>query len=112
MPSSAAGLPIGTRVRVEAEKQIGSAYLLRGLTGEVIGPHPIASDWVKVRLDPNPITPHEEWSMPLERLVILDGFTPESTEMLVKSKTNGDEWTGAEDYGHPCGATEIPPAAA
>jgi hypothetical protein len=62
----------GDRVRIVAVKKIGSAKLLNGLTGEVIGPHALAKGWYKVRLDPNEITPHEDWSIPGERLVRYD----------------------------------------
>lgn len=62
---------IGKRVRIEAEKPIGSARLLHGLTGTVIASHPIASDWVKIRLDANAVTPHQVWSVTISRLVWL-----------------------------------------
>jgi hypothetical protein len=58
----------GDRVRIRALKDVGSARLLHGLTGEVVGPHPIAIGWVKVRLDANPISPHREWSVAADRL--------------------------------------------
>jgi hypothetical protein len=32
-----------------------------GLTGKVVGPHQIARNWYKISLDPNPITPHDDW---------------------------------------------------
>lgn len=60
---------IGKRVKIHAIKQQGSVRLLDGLTGTLVGPHAIASDWVTVRLDPNPVTPHQEWSIPEDRLV-------------------------------------------
>ena len=60
---------IGRRVRIRAVKEMGSERLLDGLTGRVVEWHPIAHKWVKVELDPNPITPHRIWSVPLERLV-------------------------------------------
>jgi hypothetical protein len=31
--------------------------------------HPIAAGWVKLRLDQNSITPHQEWSIPKDRLI-------------------------------------------
>lgn len=62
---------IGKRVKIRAFKPEGSARLLDGLTGTVLAPHPLAEDWVKIRLDPNPVTPHEEWSVPKDRLVFL-----------------------------------------
>jgi len=63
---------IGARVRIQAVKEIGSARLLHGLTGTVIGLHPIAEDWVKVQLDANGVTPHRVWSVPLDRLVMVE----------------------------------------
>lgn len=60
---------IGRRVRIRAVKEVGSERLLDGLTGRVVELHPIAHKWVKVELDPNPITPHRIWSVPVERLV-------------------------------------------
>jgi hypothetical protein len=58
----------GARVRIVARKEVGSAYLLRGLTGTILGPHPIAEDWVRVLLDPNEVTPYREWPVPKDRL--------------------------------------------
>jgi hypothetical protein len=60
---------IGKRVRIRAVKDVGSERLLDGLTGRVVELHPIAHKWVKVELDPNPVTPHRIWSVPMERLV-------------------------------------------
>jgi hypothetical protein len=59
----------GARVRIRASKLQGSARLLHGLTGTVIGPHPIATGWVKIVLDPNPVTPYGEWPVASDRLV-------------------------------------------
>ena len=59
----------GDRVLIRALRDIGSARLLDGLTGQVVGPHPIARGWYKVNLDPNTITPHSEWSAPRDRLM-------------------------------------------
>ena len=59
----------GDRIRIRALRDVGSARLLDGLTGEIVGPHPIARNWYKVRLDPNQISPYLEWSAPLDRLV-------------------------------------------
>ena len=67
----------GDRVRIRALRDMGSARLLDGLTGEIVGPHPIARNWYKVRLDPNQISPHPEWSAPLDRLVAED-YAPET----------------------------------
>jgi hypothetical protein len=63
---------VGKRVRVRAFKEHGSARLLDGLTGIVTAVHEIAADWVKLKLDPNPITPCEEWSLPEDRLVVCE----------------------------------------
>jgi hypothetical protein len=59
----------GDRVRLRALKDFGTVRLLHGLAGEIVGPHPIARGWFKVRLDPNDITPDLEWSVPGDRLV-------------------------------------------
>lgn len=64
-------IPVGTRVRIVAFKEVGSAYLLRGLTAEVIGGHFIEG-WVKIRLDPNDIHPERDWSISADRLVVLE----------------------------------------
>lgn len=58
-------------MRIQAFKEIGSAYLLRGLTAEVTGGHFVAG-WVKIRLDPNSVTEELEWSIAEDRLVILE----------------------------------------
>ena len=58
----------GERVRIRALRDIGSARLLDGLTGQIVGPHPVALGWYKINLDPNEITPHSEWSAPRDRL--------------------------------------------
>ncbi|HXF14111.1 MAG TPA: hypothetical protein VN517_13225 [Terriglobales bacterium] len=62
----------GDRVRIRALREIGSARVLNGLTGEVVEPHPIAIGWYKIRLDDNHITPHTVWSIPGDRLVRSD----------------------------------------
>jgi hypothetical protein len=59
----------GDRVRIRALRDTGSARLLDGLSGEVVGPHPIARNWYKIRLDANHISPHSEWTAPFDRLV-------------------------------------------
>jgi hypothetical protein len=61
---------IGKKVIIRAQKQCGSARLLNGLTGTVIALHPIAPFWVKVHLDVNLVSPHREWSIPEDRLVL------------------------------------------
>ena len=63
---------VGDRVRIAAVKEVGSARLLDGLKGEVLGPHAFALGWYKVRLEPNEITSYEYWSVPGERLVLCD----------------------------------------
>lgn len=60
---------IGKRVVIQAFKPYGSARFLNGLKGTVLRTHHIAADWVIVRLDPNPVTPHVEWPIPIDRLV-------------------------------------------
>ncbi len=59
----------GDRVRIRALRKIGSARKLNGLTGEVVQPHAYVSGWYKIRLDPNSVTDHLEWSVPADRLV-------------------------------------------
>jgi len=58
----------GERVRIRAVGERGSARLLDGLTGIVVGPHPFARGWYKIKLDPNEITPHYDWSAPGQEL--------------------------------------------
>lgn len=62
---------VGKRVQIRAVKQIGSARLLDGLTGTVVAVHPIASGWVKLDLDENSRTPHRDWSVAADRLVLV-----------------------------------------
>jgi hypothetical protein len=62
----------GERVRIWASREIGSARLLDGLTGEIVGPHPVARGWYKINLDPNEITPYNNWSAPRDRLVRIE----------------------------------------
>jgi len=38
----------------------------------VVGPHPLARGWYKINLDPNEITPHNDWSAPRDRLTRID----------------------------------------
>ena len=58
MVPAAGILAPGERVRIRALKDIGSARLLDGLTGQVLGPHPLARGWYKLHLEPNTITPY------------------------------------------------------
>jgi hypothetical protein len=62
-------LSVGQRVRICAIRNIGSARLLHGLTGEILGPHPIAKRWYKMRLDPNQISEYRDWCVPEDLLV-------------------------------------------
>jgi hypothetical protein len=62
----------GERVRIRALRDIGNARLLDGLTGSVVGPHPLARDWYKINLDPNEITLHNDWSAPRDGLRRID----------------------------------------
>jgi hypothetical protein len=64
---------IGKRVQIRAVNEYGSARFLDGLMGTVVALHPIARGWVKLDLDQNPRTPHREWSVAVDRLVLL-GF--------------------------------------
>ena len=73
----------GDRIRIRALADRGSARLLDGLTGEVVGPHPIADNWYKIRLDPNHISPHPDWSAPFDRLV------PEDCRLETDSARSG-----------------------
>jgi hypothetical protein len=59
----------GDRVRIRAFRNVGSARLLHGVTAEVVGPHPIARGWYKIRLDPNEISKHTDWCVPGDRLI-------------------------------------------
>jgi hypothetical protein len=72
----------GDRVLIRALGDTGSARLLDGLTGQVVGPHPIARGWYKLNLDPNTITPHNEWSAPRDRLRRIG----ENEDVLYKSE--------------------------
>ena len=61
---------VGKKVTIRAITQFGRVNLLNGLTGIIIAPHPIAPGWVKIRLDPNEVTPLEEWPVPEDRLIV------------------------------------------
>lgn len=71
--SSTEALPVGTRVRVKALRSIGSAALLNGTLGTVIGEHHIARNWIVIRLDPNPLTRETEWPIAAECVEIVEG---------------------------------------
>jgi hypothetical protein len=71
----------GDRVRIRAVREVGSARLLDGLTGEVLCPHALARGWYKIRLDPNDVTPHQEWPVPGEGLMLDTEFV---IQLLVK----------------------------
>ncbi len=70
-PHSTAEDLVGKRVQIRAVKELGSARLLDGLTGTVVAKHPIASGWVKLDLDENTRTPHRDWSVATDRLVLI-----------------------------------------
>jgi hypothetical protein len=59
----------GERVIIRAIKNEGSARILDGLTAVIVGPHPITPNWFRIQLDPNPITPHRDWTIPASGLV-------------------------------------------
>jgi hypothetical protein len=73
-------------VRIRALKPEESARFLNGLTGTVIGVHPLVPDWVKLRLDPNPRTPYRERSIPADRLIVL---LPASDRLLATRPADG-----------------------
>jgi hypothetical protein len=79
---------IGRKLIIRAQKQYGSARLLNGLTGTVIALHPIAPFWVKVHLDVNLVTPHREWSVPDDRLMLYDYQTESKNLMSPNSSAN------------------------
>lgn len=62
---------VGKRARIQVPRNMRSARSLDGLTGTVISLHPLVPDWVKIRLDANPVTPHHEWSIPADRLELI-----------------------------------------
>jgi hypothetical protein len=79
---------LGKKVIIRATTQLGSVSILNGLTGIVIAPHPIAPRWVKIRLDPNEITPLEEWPVPEDRLVVagLSAATPIARKPMIPAQ--------------------------
>jgi hypothetical protein len=70
---------IGKRVKIRAVKAHGSARFLDGLMGTVVGLHPIARGWVKLDLDQNSRTPHRDWSVAVDRLVLVGPEMPQET---------------------------------
>lgn len=61
-----------TRVRVtNGDSYYGSSYKLHGLLGTYLRPHPLVKGWVKIKLDPNTVTPYDEWSIAVDRLETL-----------------------------------------
>lgn len=68
---SIAAYRAGDRVRICAYKKMGSCHLLDGLTAEIIDRHPFVPGWYKIRLDPNPISTHADWSAPGDRLLLV-----------------------------------------
>jgi len=81
-PLSRAEELVGQRVQIQAVKQHGSARLLHGLTGRVVALHPIASGWVKLDLDENTRTPHRDWSVAVDRLIVIDPNAPPNDELV------------------------------
>jgi hypothetical protein len=63
---------IGKQIRIRALREIGSARLLNGLTGIVVGRHPVVTGWYRIQLDENSITPHRSWTAPVDRLVVVE----------------------------------------
>jgi hypothetical protein len=61
-------LPSGARVRVAATRDIGSESTLNGETAVVLGPHPIARNWVKIRIERDGV----EWPIPKNQLIQLN----------------------------------------
>jgi hypothetical protein len=84
----------GDRIRIRSLKDVGSARLLDGISGQVIGPHPIAHNWYKIRLDANYISPHPEWSAPYDRLVPEDeeADTAAPDSMLLSEQIRDGHW--------------------
>jgi hypothetical protein len=64
---------IGKKVTIQAVSPYGSARFLDGLTGVVLASHPIAPDWVRVRLDFDLVTQYREWSIPEDVLIVCEG---------------------------------------
>src|SRR5579875_3227997 len=62
----------GKRIQIRTLKWDDSVRILDGLAGVVVAMHPIASEWVKIRLDPNPVTADLEWSIPANRLLLCE----------------------------------------
>lgn len=66
------------RARIVAQRSIGSAALLNGLTCQVVGAHPIAIGWVKIALiaDAEELQrrglKHRDWSIAANRLVAIE----------------------------------------
>lgn len=64
----------GTRVEITDTKPLGGSVFLGSLQGTVIGPHSIAKNWFKIRVDPNNRTEHLEWPLPAQRLQVISGL--------------------------------------
>ena len=67
---------IGKRVMIRAKEHDGSARLLNGLMATVIAAHPLAANWCRIQLDPNEQTEFREWSIALDRLMVMPGEGP------------------------------------
>jgi hypothetical protein len=63
---------VGKRVRIRAIKREGSARRLDGITAVVTGLHPLTPGWYTITLDENPITHLRDWTIPADRLVVLE----------------------------------------
>ena len=61
---------VGKLVQIVPSQHDQSTKFLNGLSAMVVGVHPIANSWLKLRLDANPITPQLEWTLPTDRLVV------------------------------------------
>lgn len=62
---------VGKRVMIRAKKHDGSALLLHGLRATVTAVHPLAANWCLIQLDPNDKTEYSDWSIAVDRLVLI-----------------------------------------
>jgi hypothetical protein len=61
---------VGKRVQIVSSQHDQSTKFLNGLSAMVVGVHPIANTWLKLKLDANPVTPQLDWALPANRLVV------------------------------------------
>jgi hypothetical protein len=61
---------VGKHVLIVPSRHDESTKFLNGLFAMVVGVHPIANSWLKLRLDANGTTPQLEWTLPADRLVV------------------------------------------